>query len=74
MPMELKPMSKRKATAKPVKPKRAKIVPKEVVEKKFQILEQKEREQRDDDETSVKAVNESDDEGDAVSLSNLLCT
>lgn len=50
---------------KPVKVKRIKAIPKEEVEQKFEILEQKENmEGPDGDDKSVKA--ESDDEGDNV--------
>jgi hypothetical protein len=62
MPSELKPQNKRKLVAKPNKAKRIKNIPKEEVEKKFNILEQKEKEQRDGDEKSVKGENESDEE------------
>lgn len=70
MPLELKPMGKRKInqTTKPAKKVRA--ISKEVVEQKLEILEQKESQQRDDDETSVKAANESDEEADVVSCIN----
>lgn len=65
MPAELRPLSKRKNTTKPNKAKRSKAIPTEVVEQKFKILEQKEMENADGDEKSVKD-NESDDEIDNV--------
>jgi DNA-directed RNA polymerase III subunit RPC7 len=67
MPAELRPSSKRKNTARPNKAKRLKAVPKEVVEQKLQILEQKELENPDGEEKSVKGDNESDDEIENVS-------
>lgn len=69
MPAELRPLSKRKATDKPNKAKRIKIVPTEVVEEKMKILEQKEKENPDGEEKSVKGDNESDDD-----LENVGCT
>lgn len=66
MPTELRPLSKRKNTAKPNKAKRVKAIPTEVVEQKFKILEQKERENPDGDEKSVKD-NESDEDIENVS-------
>lgn len=44
MPAELRPSNKRKSLIKPVKTKRAKVETTEVVEQKFKILEQKEKE------------------------------
>lgn len=68
MPSELRPQShKRKLTAKPNKAKRARAIPTEVVNEKLQLLEQKERENPDGDDKSVKAENESDEEFDDVS-------
>jgi hypothetical protein len=66
MPAELRPLNKRKNTAKPNKAKRLKVVSTEVVEQKFKILEQKEMENPDGDEKSVKG-NESDEEIENVS-------
>jgi hypothetical protein len=67
MPTELRPSSKRKNTARPNKAKRLKAVPKEVVEQKLKILEQKEMENPDGEEKSVKGDNESDEEIENVS-------
>lgn len=62
MPAELRPQSKRKAATKPSKAKRVKIIPTEVVEQKLKILEQKEKENPEGDERSVKGENESDED------------
>lgn len=68
MPSELRPQShKRKLTVKPNKAKRARAIPTEVVNEKLQLLEQKERENPEGDDKSVKADNESDEEFDDVS-------
>lgn len=69
MPSELRPQSrhKRKLTVKPNKVKRARAIPAEVVNEKLQLLEQKEQENTDGDDKSVKAENESDEEFDDVS-------
>lgn len=68
MPSELRPQShKRKLTGKPNKAKRARVIPTEVVNEKLQLLEQKERENPEGDDKSVKADNESDEEVDDVS-------
>lgn len=62
MPAELRPQSKRKADAKPSKAKRMKVIPTEVVEQKLKILEQKEKENPEGDERSIKAENDTDEE------------
>lgn len=67
MPIELRPLNKRKNGARPNKIKRAKAVPTEVVEQKLDILEQKELENPEGEEKSVKGDNESDDEVPNVS-------
>lgn len=68
MPAELRPTNKRKgAIVKPVKAKRIKAIPKEVVDQKFNILEQKEKENPEGDDKSLKADNESDEEIENVS-------
>lgn len=67
MPAELRPLSKRKLGGKPNKAKRIKVVPTEVVEQKLKILEQKEKENPDGEEKSVKGDNESDDDLENVS-------
>lgn len=64
MPAELRPQSKRKTLAKPIKPKRIKLISTEVVEQKFKILEQKEKENPEGEVRSVKGENESDEELD----------
>lgn len=70
MPSELRPQSlKRKLTAKPYKVKRARAIPTEVVNEKLQLLEQKEQENPEGDDKSIKAENESDEEFDDVSHS-----
>lgn len=72
MPSELRPQSKRKSTnATPNKAKRVKVVPAQVVEEKLKILEQKERENPEGDDRSVKAENESDEEVENVSQFSL---
>jgi hypothetical protein len=71
MPAELRPLSKRKAIGKPNKAKRIKVVPTEVVEQKLKILEQKEIENPDGDEKSIKG-DESDDDLENVSLKNVI--
>lgn len=68
MPSELRPQSKRKSTtAAPNKAKRIKVVPTQIVEEKLKILEEKERQNPDGDDRSVKAENESDEEVENVS-------
>lgn len=66
MPAEIRPQSKRKLTSKPVRVKRVKVVPTEIVEQKMKILEQKEKDNPDGDDKSVKGDNESDEEGENV--------
>lgn len=66
MPAEIRPQSKRKLTSKPVKVKRIKVVPTEIVEQKMKILEQKEKDNPDGEDKSVKGDNESDEEGENV--------
>lgn len=67
MPAELRPQNKRKANSMPNKVKRVKTVPNEVVEQKLKILEQKEKENPEGEERSVKGENDSEDELENVS-------
>lgn len=62
MPVELRPQSKRKAVVNHTKTKKVKIIPKEVVEEKLMILEQKEKENPEADERSVKGEGDSEDD------------
>lgn len=68
MPAELRPQSKRKAVTKPTKAKRIKIVPTEVVEEKLKILEQKEKENPEADDKSIKGEEDSEDDLENVSV------
>lgn len=67
MPSELRPSNKRKHLAKPNRAVRMKAMPTEIVDQKLKILEQKEKEQPDGDERSVKGENESDEDMENVS-------
>lgn len=74
MPAELRPQSKRKAATKPTKTKRMKIVTPEVVEEKLKKFEQKEKENPDGEERSVKGDNESDEDLENVRSFSLIST
>lgn len=65
MPIELRNQSKRKSTSK-VKPQLKKAKKAEMTDEKLEVLEQKEKLLKDDDEKSNKGDNDSDDELDDV--------
>lgn len=72
MPAELRPQSKRKATMKPAKAKRVKIIPNIFVEEKLKILEQKEKENPETDEKSAKGDEDSEEDVENVFISEQL--
>lgn len=67
MPAELRPMAKRKSTAK-AKPQIKKMKKVELIEKKLEILEEKEKIDRDNDEKSNKGDNDSDEDIEDVRI------